>query len=51
MVRKILLQLFISSIAKEINLPIQTGEFGAKMDIALINNGPVTIVIDSKNPS
>ena len=41
---------FISSIAKEINLPIQTGEFGAKMDVALINNGPVTIIIDSKNP-
>ena len=41
---------FISSIAKEIKLPIQTGEFGAKMDVALINNGPVTIIIDSKNP-
>ena len=41
---------FISSISKEINIPIQTGEFGAKMDVALINNGPVTIIIDSKNP-
>ena len=41
---------FISSISKEIKLPIQTGEFGAKMDVALINNGPVTIIIDSKNP-
>ena len=28
---------------------IQTGEFGADMQVSLLNNGPVTIVIDSKN--
>jgi D-tyrosyl-tRNA(Tyr) deacylase len=28
---------------------IQTGEFGADMKVALVNDGPVTIVIDSKN--
>ncbi|SHF55975.1 D-aminoacyl-tRNA deacylase [Dysgonomonas macrotermitis] len=28
--------------------PVQTGEFGADMDVQLINNGPVTIWIDSK---
>jgi D-tyrosyl-tRNA(Tyr) deacylase len=28
---------------------IQTGEFGADMQIELINNGPVTIILDSKN--
>jgi D-tyrosyl-tRNA(Tyr) deacylase len=28
---------------------IQTGRFGAMMDVALINDGPVTITIDSKN--
>ena len=28
--------------------PVQTGEFGAMMDVQLINDGPVTIVIDSK---
>lgn len=28
--------------------PIGTGEFGANMQVALVNNGPVTIVIDSK---
>ncbi len=37
--------------AIEINLgkPIQTGEFGADMKISLVNDGPVTIVIDTKN--
>jgi D-tyrosyl-tRNA(Tyr) deacylase len=29
--------------------PIQTGKFGADMQVSLINNGPVTIIIDSKN--
>ena len=29
--------------------PIQTGEFGADMKVALTNDGPVTIIIDSKN--
>jgi D-tyrosyl-tRNA(Tyr) deacylase len=29
--------------------PIQCGEFGADMKVSLINNGPVTIIIDSKN--
>ena len=29
--------------------PIQTGEFGADMKVSLLNDGPVTIVIDSKN--
>ena len=37
--------------AMEINLgrSIQTGEFGADMKISLINDGPVTIIIDTKN--
>lgn len=30
-------------------LVVKTGEFGAHMDISLINDGPVTIVVDSKN--
>ena len=33
---------------KEYQINIQTGKFGAEMDIALINNGPVTLIIDSK---
>ena len=29
-------------------LPVQTGEFGAMMEVGIINDGPVTIVMDSK---
>lgn len=37
--------------ALEVNLekPIQTGAFGADMKVSLLNDGPVTIVIDTKN--
>lgn len=31
------------------NIKVQTGIFGAMMDVSLINDGPVTIIIDSKN--
>lgn len=40
---------FISEIEKQLGRPIQTGEFGADMKIELLNDGPVTIVVDSKN--
>ncbi len=39
----------IAALAKELGKSVQTGEFGADMKIALINNGPVTILIDTKN--
>lgn len=39
----------IVQLEKELGKSIQTGEFGADMKVALINDGPVTIVIDSKN--
>ncbi|NBB31574.1 D-aminoacyl-tRNA deacylase [Cellulophaga sp. BC115SP] len=39
----------IVQLEKELGKIIQTGEFGADMKVALINDGPVTIVIDSKN--
>ena len=32
---------------KEMNIPVQTGEFGADMAVSLINDGPVTILIES----
>ena len=32
-----------------LTLPVQTGEFGADMKVSLLNDGPVTIIIDSKN--
>lgn len=34
---------------KESNLKVETGEFGADMKVSLINDGPVTVIIDSKN--
>lgn len=40
---------FVSTLSAEISNDIATGEFGAMMDIDLINTGPVTIIIDSKN--
>lgn len=40
---------FIIQLEKESGKKIQTGEFGADMKISLINDGPVTIVIDTKN--
>lgn len=40
---------FISSVISQLGKPVQTGEFGADMKVSLINDGPVTIIIDSKN--
>jgi D-tyrosyl-tRNA(Tyr) deacylase len=39
----------IQQLQKDLGVPIQTGKFGADMKVALINDGPVTIIIDSKN--
>ncbi len=39
----------IHFLGNELGKAIQTGEFGADMKVALLNDGPVTIVIDSKN--
>ena len=40
---------FINELEKNIGKPVQTGEFGADMKISLMNEGPVTIIIDTKN--
>ncbi len=40
---------FVKQLSFDLNKPVQTGEFGARMDISLINEGPVTIIIDTKN--
>ncbi len=40
---------FRSKLSEQLGKPIQTGEFGADMQVHLINDGPVTIWIDSKN--
>lgn len=40
---------FVKTLQKNIDKEVQTGEFGADMKVALLNDGPVTIIIDSKN--
>ena len=40
---------FVQQLETELGKKIQTGQFGADMKVALINDGPVTISIDSKN--
>jgi len=40
---------FVKSLEEELNKPVGTGAFGAMMDVSLTNNGPVTIIIDTKN--
>lgn len=40
---------FVSELVQKSGLQVKTGKFGAKMDVALNNDGPVTIIMDSKN--
>lgn len=40
---------FVQQLEKELGKKVQTGVFGADMKVALLNDGPVTIMIDSKN--
>lgn len=40
---------FISQMEADLGKKVQTGKFGADMKVALLNDGPVTIVIDTKN--
>jgi D-aminoacyl-tRNA deacylase len=40
---------FIVAMEKELGKKIQTGEFGADMKVALVNDGHVKILIDTKN--
>ncbi len=39
----------LSTLATMMGHPVQSGEFGADMKVALINDGPVTIIIDTKD--
>jgi D-tyrosyl-tRNA(Tyr) deacylase len=39
---------FITRLTQDLGEPIKTGEFGAQMQVSLTNDGPVTIIIDSK---
>ena len=40
---------FLCALERELGRPVPSGEFGADMQITLTNDGPVTIVIDTKN--
>ena len=40
---------FIHKLETILRKPIETGEFGAQMEVSLINDGPVTLTIDTKN--
>ena len=40
---------FVKQMEIELGKKVQTGQFGADMKVALVNNGPVTILIDTKN--
>ena len=40
---------FIAGLSKKIEKEVKSGSFGAMMEVSLINDGPVTILIDSKN--
>ncbi|MBQ6283286.1 MAG: D-tyrosyl-tRNA(Tyr) deacylase [Bacteroidales bacterium] len=40
---------FCTALSEALGKPVGTGEFGADMKVALVNDGPVTICIDTKN--
>ncbi len=44
-----LYELFISQLETVLGRPVATGRFGAMMDVAITNNGPVTLILDSKS--
>jgi D-tyrosyl-tRNA(Tyr) deacylase len=43
-----LYELFIKQLAEATGRPVSTGQFGAMMEVALVNDGPVTLILDSK---
>jgi D-tyrosyl-tRNA(Tyr) deacylase len=44
-----LYNMFCQQLEIGMNKPVKTGVFGANMQVTLVNDGPVTIIIDSKN--
>lgn len=44
-----LYEAFVREMEREIGKPVMTGEFGADMKVELLNDGPVTICMDTKN--
>jgi D-tyrosyl-tRNA(Tyr) deacylase len=41
---------FCEAFSRELGQPVGRGSFGAMMKVSLVNDGPVTILIDSQNP-
>ena len=41
---------FVGLLEAQLGRPVPTGVFGADMQVALVNDGPVTLLLDSKNP-
>lgn len=48
-IAKPLYSYFVDELQKMVRTPLVTGEFGAHMDVELLNDGPVTIFLDTKN--
>ena len=44
-----LYEAFVTQMETELGKKVQTGQFGADMKVALLNDGPVTIIMDTKN--
>ena len=45
-----LFEQFVQKLSSTLGKPVPTGVFGADMKVSLVNDGPVTIAIDSRNP-
>jgi len=45
---RMLIEMFTQTLQRETNGKISTGKFGAHMEVSLVNDGPVTIVLDTK---
>jgi D-tyrosyl-tRNA(Tyr) deacylase len=43
-----LYEAFLRKLSEELGKPVESGEFGADMKVSLVNDGPVTVVIDTK---
>src|SRR5690606_13078302 len=46
---KMMYELFVKQLEKELSMKIETGMFGADMQVSLVNDGPVTIIMDTAN--
>lgn len=46
---RMMYEMFVLQLEKELSTPVATGIFGADMKVSLVNDGPVTIIMDSQN--